>query len=114
LILAVKKDPGRADALGAERGNVEGPKVITQIIGPGQTHTFTFGFDTFSVAAVGFQANAPIHCRMVNNEGLTHFNQTVRVGRYVGHRMSDAGYGVFVVTLRNPNRVPATYRLMTN
>src|SRR5262249_32985881 len=81
LIKAVKDDPGGVSV----RGAIGGPKVVAQVIGPKQSHTWAFAFDTASMAAVGFQASAPLHCKMVNSDGHVYFSQTTAVGSYVWH-----------------------------
>src|SRR5262249_16602020 len=94
LIKAVKDDPGGV----VERGAIGGPKVVAQVIGPGQSHTWAFAFDTANMAAVGFQATAPLHCKMVNSNAHVYFNQTTAVGRYVWHPRQTDNFRAVMVT----------------
>ena len=110
LIKAVKDDPGGV----SERGAIGGPKMIARVIGPKQMHTWTFAFDTHSVGAIGFEAAAPLHCKMVNQDGRGHFDQILAVGRYTWQPKGQAGYRVFVVTIRNPSTIAIPYKLFTN
>jgi len=96
------------------RGAIGGPKWFVRPLGPKQTHVYNINFDTFSIASVGFSASAPTRCTMQTGT-YVHFNQVVRTGQYTWKPSGNLGpVKTFTITVRNPQNVGVTYKLVTN
>ncbi|QEL16261.1 hypothetical protein [Limnoglobus roseus] len=97
----------------ATRGAIGGPKVAIRVLGAYQTHVYTIPFDTYSLAAIGFQATAPLRCKMQIGS-VVHFDQTVSVGQYVWKPRQNVAVRTFTIVVSNPRNFPVTYKLFTN
>ncbi len=110
LIASIKANPlpvGTREAIG-------GPKLINQTIGAKQTHTHTIDFNSQKPGAIGFQAAAPLRCKMAY-ETYVHFDQVVRVGSYSWQPGKDTGaVRRYVITVHNHTNNPVEYKLFTN
>lgn len=110
----IKKAKARDYTNGEEkRGAIGGPKWALRGIGARQTHVYTIAFDTYSMAAVGFQATAPIRCRMTAG-AYVHFDQHVSVGQYAWRPKQGAAARSVTITVHNNRNFPVTYKLFTN
>ena len=124
--VAVLNDKSRAAALQAMiaresdpdvRGSLSGPKRVTRVLNPGETHNYKIGFFGGQPAAVAMTSSGPPKLQFDLNHvgGASLMSLKGHNANYSWTPVRDKdGARYFKITINNPGRNASTYTLITN